>query len=166
MSTLERYAVELIALLVLAGGGVLWWKLHNAGERRAGAQACIQATTETKATAVKADTADADAQAAQLQAIVRGYDAKIAALSANNVALAQRLRDNAVRAGAVPHPGSPAGSPAEQSGLPESESAVADRFWSIDLAATLDACDANQARVEGLEQTYNDWRQRMLAKPH
>jgi hypothetical protein len=161
MSNLERLGIEFIAVALLMGGALIWWNVHNAGERKAGAAACVAATTETKQTVVARDTSDETAQAGELKTAVATYDAKVKSLSADNDDLARRLRDaNAVRPSAVPSARCPAATAAADAGLPAGKSEADQRL--ADTVAVLNACDANQVKTEAIAKAYNDWRDRMI----
>jgi hypothetical protein len=152
----------------LAGVGLvvciyLAWIHHDHTEQHVGAEACIQATTETKDVAGADNAGIEAAHAAQLQTVVETYDAKVITLSAGNAALSERL-SNALRQSAVPDPGPAACQGSANAGLPESESAAQIRLGRLraDLKFVLDACDADHERVEGLNAAYEDWRKRMI----
>jgi hypothetical protein len=162
VTALERIGLETFAAIALFSSALLWWHLHNLNEQHQGAQACIQQTTETKAAAIRIDATDAIEQGRQLAQVVTTYDAKLQVESVGNALLAQRMRDaNPVRHSTVPGASCPAAQAPADRGIPDSESAAIGRLAN-EYAKLLDACDANQARVEGLAAAYNDWRDRML----
>jgi hypothetical protein len=164
MTSLQRFAAEIIGALVLSGAFFGWWKLHNHEEQQQGAQACIQQTTVIKSVAVEHNAADESAQADQLKKVVEVYDAKLALLSSGNDDLVRRLRQSALRSSAVSGPSSAASRPSADRGLPASEGAAQPRPdpISADTRALIDACDADYSKMIGLAGAYNDWRARML----
>lgn len=170
MTVLERIALEVAGGIAAIGAILLWWHLHNAAEQHQGAEACIQATTETKQAAV-ADAHQVEAaQAVDVQTVIRGYDAKVASLSSSNADLAQRLSARgAVRAcgvsGAGPDPGA---APADR-GLAggQSQAAQGSAAAAVDVDADykqlLAAGDACEVKLEGLTDIYQRMRDRAIA---
>jgi hypothetical protein len=164
MTSLERFAAEIVGALVLTGAFFGWWKLHNHEEQNLGAQNCIQQTTVTKSVAVERNLADASAQADQLKAVAASYDARLADLSRGNDDLVRRLRLASVRRGPMCDTGPAAAKAAADAGLSNGEGETRSRPDPIadDTRAVLDACDADYSKMIGLADAYNDWRDRMI----
>jgi hypothetical protein len=165
MTTLERIAAELAGAAALILAAFIWWHVHNAGEQKLGAQACIQATTITKQAAASDAAADQTAQAAEISEVLISHDAKLLTLDAGNAGIARGLSNDALRPNGVPHPGSLTCQGAAEPGLPPGESEAQLRLERIqaDLTAVLNACDANQVRTEDLATIYNGVRDRAIA---
>jgi hypothetical protein len=159
----NRTLAEAMGVVALIGCIYLAWIHHDHTEQHVGAEACIQATTETKEVAVADNTGIEAAHAAQLTKVVAVYEEKLARDSADNADLAQRL-SSALHQNPAPHPGAAACETAALPGLPESESAAQIRLGRLraDLKFVLDACDADHERVDGLNAAYEDWRQKMI----
>jgi hypothetical protein len=155
LSTLEKIAAGVIAALLLAIAIIIWWHLHNRTEQKIGATACIQSTTETKQAAVTNVATTEAEQHIDVNAIIRGYDAKVQSLSSANDALARRLSaSSAVCSSSVPNPGPAADPNAADRRVGKSES---------QLERILDAGDANQIKVEDCADLYNKVRDRAIA---
>lgn len=164
MTTLERIAAEIVAGLLLIGGVLLWWNLHNRHEQLVGAQACIQTTTVDKQTAAAGVAKTEAAQAVDIDTVVKAYDAKLADLSARNDDLAGRLlASGAIRPSGVSHPGPAAAAAATDDGLRASQAEARERLVRSDLDAVLAACDANEVKTEDLAEVYNRIRARATA---
>jgi hypothetical protein len=158
VSLLAKLGIVLVALLAIGG----WFAWHDSSERRQGAAACIQGTTETKQE-VKADNAaDSGAQTLQLALVVKTYDDKVADLARANADLARRLRDP-VRQIPTAGPGPVAPGALCPVDVPDRQSRA--RAAAIDAATekVFDDCDADYAGRVAVIQTYNDWRDRMIA---
>jgi hypothetical protein len=164
MTSLQRAGAELLGILALIGGFILYWNLHNHAEQKIGATACIISTTEVKADVVRDDSAIQAAHAAQLSLVVQTYDKNLTDSHADSALLAQRLRDYEVRqsASAGARCSAPGGSP--HGGLPAIQSPADGGPGRIadDTAAVLNACDADHAKLILVTAAYNDWRQRMI----
>jgi hypothetical protein len=159
MTLLTKLGLVLVALLAIGG----WFAWHDSSERKQGAQACIQSTTETK-TEVKADNAaDAQAQTLQLALVVKTYDDKVNDLARSNADLARRLHDNSVRQIPAAHPGPVAGGTLCTVDVPDGQASA--RAAAIDAATkkVFDDCDADYAGRVAVIQAYNDNRNRMIA---
>ncbi len=155
-----RLGYEIAGGLLLCVAFVSWWALHNHAEQQLGAQACIQATTETKATAVAADSSIEAAHAAQISKVVAVYEQKLNDSRGANADLAKRLHDYALRTGAVPRSAgvacSASGSGAEPRGDRGAES-PADPF-GVDAAtaALIDACTADAEELTALQAAWGE----------
>lgn len=164
MTSLQRIGAEALGAMLLCGAFFGWWTYHDHAEQKLGAQACLQATTVTKSVAKQEVVTDEAAQAADINTVVKGYDAKVLALSTSNDDLAGRL-SAAVRQNRVSDPETPACPVAPDRGLSESESTARERLGRVraDLKSVLDACDANQVKTEDLAQIYDGERERAIA---
>jgi hypothetical protein len=163
VSTLERIVIEIAGGLAAIAAVLLWWHLHNLGEQKAGALACITATTETKTEVIVANTADAGAQAVDLNLVVKTYDDQVSALARTNADLARRLHDNPVRQIPAADTGSaPAGAlcPVE---LPDGQASARAAAINAATQKIFDDCDADYAGRLAVIETYNQWRDRMIA---
>jgi hypothetical protein len=165
VTSLERLGAEIAGAMVLCGLFIGWWQLHDHSEQKIGAQQCITATTEVKATAQAADTGIEAAQAAQLNEALKSYAKQKQLDDSANRALSVRVRDYALRAGAVCNTRPAAGPSGADRGLPTSQSAPVPGSHSIaaDTQAVLDACDADHDKLTLVTKAYNDWRDRMIA---
>ena len=101
MTSLQRLGLELAGAVLMVAAFIGWWQMHNHAEQKIGATQCIISTTEVKATALATDTGIEAAQAAQLNEVVKTYATQLADSAATNSALADRVRDYALRSGAV-----------------------------------------------------------------
>lgn len=166
MATLEKWAIEIGVAIALVGILVGWFLWHNASERREGAQVCIQSTTEVKQAAVAHVAVDEKANHDQIKTEVDSYGKKLTDLQSANDDLSRRL-SNALRASAVRNTGSAAGNCPTDAGLPSSKSEAEQGSSAATIAAdvksVLDACDANQLKVESANNIYNGVRDRALA---
>jgi hypothetical protein len=96
-----EWKIGILAALLIGGG--IWWNFHNRKEENIGAQACIQATTETKKEAIADNVITIDQHNQAISAVVKSYESRIKDLADSNGDLAQRLHDaNAIRKPAVP----------------------------------------------------------------
>jgi hypothetical protein len=165
MTSLQRLGLELAGAVLMVAAFIGWWQMHNHAEQKIGATQCIISTTEVKATALATDTGIEAAQAAQLNEVVKTYATQLADSAATNSALADRVRDYALRSGAVCHSGPAAAGGSTHGGLPASQTADAARpsRLAADTDALLNACDADHDKVILLTNAYNDWRDRMIA---
>lgn len=164
MTTLERIGAEILGGIFLIAGVLLWWNLHNRTEQRLGAAQCIQTTTVDKTQAAAAVVTTEAAQAVDINAVVKAYDAKVADLSARNDDLAGRLlASGAVRASRVPDPGSAAGAKPAEPRLSDGQAEARERLVRADLAAVLAACDADEVKTHDLASIYDGVRTRALA---
>jgi hypothetical protein len=167
MTTLERIGLEILGGLAAIAAVILWWNLHNRAEQKIGATACIQTTTIDKTTAAAGAVKDEAAGAADINAVIRGYDAKVTSLSAANDDLARRLSDSgAICPGPVRDSRSAAGAKPADAGLPGGKGEAAAGSAELiraDLAAVLTACDANQVKTEDEAALYNGVRDRAIA---
>jgi hypothetical protein len=162
--SLYRIGAEILGAALAICAILLWWHIHNLDEQKAGAQACIQGTTETKTAAVANVAADALDQGDKLAKQASDYETTLSSLRTDNADLAHRLRNaNSVRSGPVSGPGCPALAAEPHAGLPAGESEAQSRSAG-DTEELLNACDANQLKTEALAKAYNDWRLRMIAE--
>lgn len=164
LSTLERIGLEAAAGALLLGAVLTWWHVHNLNEQKAGAQACITATTETKADVVATNKGDAAAQAVDLQLVVKTYDDKLKALAGDNADLARRLHDGSLRQSAAASPGPAAAGALCPLFVPAGQDDA--RAAAIEAATQkiFDDCDADYAGRVAVIETYNHWRARMIAE--
>jgi hypothetical protein len=166
MTTIQRIGAEILGGVLLIAGVLLWWNLHNRAEQKQGAQACIQATTIDKTEAVAQVVSTQAAEAVDINAVVKGYDAKVADLSARNDDLAGRLSaSGAIRASRVSHSGSAAAGECTKSGVDSGQSETLAGLARVraDLDELLAAGDANQVKTEDLATLYDGVRTRALA---
>lgn len=168
MTTLERIGLEIAGGILAIAAVLLWWNLHNRTEQKLGAAACIQTTTidhtEAKADATKTEAA----QAVDINAVVNGYETKVASLSRSNDDLARRLSTSgAVCPSRVPDPRPAAGANAADAGLAGGQSEARQgppaEQLRTDLSAVLAAGDANQVKTEDCARLYNGVRDRAIA---
>lgn len=163
MTSLQRIGLEILGVILLCGGFVTWWSVHNHQEQKIGAQACIQATTETKQTAVDSNAEDAKAQAIVLQQKVATYEQQMGDLQRGNADLVQRLHDSTVRAGAVRHSGSAAAGDLCPIELPAGQSGPVDAIAAAETRVFND-CDQDHAVAVAVIGAYNDVRSRAIEK--
>jgi hypothetical protein len=159
MSSVERLGAELAGALLLCGGFVLWWHLHNHAEQQLGAAVCIQSTTEVRADAVRDDTEVEAAHAAQLSQVVAVYDQKLEDSAHANDGLAVRLHHDALRQSAVSCASAVAGrasGPAALAGGDPGTRSPADPY-GIDAAtqAVIAACSADAAELAAIQAAWN-----------
>jgi hypothetical protein len=164
MTSLERYAIEFAGVLILCGAFIGWWTMHNHGEQRIGAQACIQSTTEVKADAVHDNSDIEAAHAAQLSKVVAVYEQKLNDSAGLNAGLAQRLHDDAVRESTVRRVASAAArilATTRKPGEAQGAAATDDPFGII--GATQDYIDACSADARSLSALQAAWRSQVGA---
>jgi hypothetical protein len=162
MSTLYRIGAEILGCVLLIAAVLIWWHVHNLNEQKAGAQACIQGTTETKTAAVANVAADEIDQHGKLTKQASDYEIDLNTLRSDNADLALRLRHaNSVRSSPVSGPGCAAGGAHPDPGLSAGQGETESRS-AADTEALFNACDANQLKTEALAKAYNDWRARMI----
>ncbi len=167
MTSLQRLGLEAFAGVVLLGGFVGWWQLHDHAERKIGAAQCIQSTAEVASAAVRDDTSIEAAHAAQLSKVVAVYETKLADSAGANADLARRLHDDALRQSALPGPrGAPraaAGAGAIPGGAGGAQT-QADPF-GIDSAtqALIEACASDANELTALQEA---WASQLRATPY
>jgi hypothetical protein len=159
---LEKILVCVVGALILAITIVVWWHLHNAGERKLGAQACIAATTETKVEVVARNQADESGQADDLKATVADQNEKLSKLSADNADLIGRLHRDTLHGSPVPNTGG-AACPDLNAGALRAGQGDLKQIEPAEVAV-LNDCDAEHERANAAVSAYNDWRQRMIER--
>lgn len=158
MTSLQRLGAEIAGGVILCVAFISWWALHNHSEQKIGAAACIQATTETKATAVVADSTIEAAHAAQISKVVAVYEQKLSDSAHANDGLALRLRNYALRTSPVPAVRDVACRAVAAGTLPGGDRGVepaADPF-GVDAAtqAVIEACAADSAALTALQAAW------------
>lgn len=151
-----RLYAELAGAAALAITVTALYVGHNHKEQAIGAQKCIAATTETKQEATSHVQATEDQHAQLLAGVVSSYEQKLAALSADNDGMAQRLRDaDKIRTSTVPAVAAASG----QVCTAAVDAAIGQ--LETDHAASFAACLANQDEITAIRDAWND-----LAKGH
>jgi len=103
MTTLEKYLIGAVVLLISSGAAAGWWALHNHKEQAIGAQACIQNTTVTKETAVADNVkTEADYQTNQAKPAEAQHVQDIAAIDLRVIHTPVLVHDGAICASPVP----------------------------------------------------------------
>lgn len=159
---LEVILASVLGLVLACFGVGIWYHFHNADERKEGAAACVQATTQTKSEVAAENVADTTGQAADLKATVAQQNEKLSQLSRDNADLVGRLRaGNSVRQSGLPNPGCPAGNDLNAGALRAGQSGAEQAIASAEVRVFND-CDAEHARADSAVEAYNGWRQRMI----
>ena len=161
---LEEILAGLVALLLICIGIGTWWHFHNADERKEGAAACVQATTQTKTEVIAENTADTTGQAADLKATVAQQNENLQKLSADNADLVKRLHDNALRPSTVPNSGRAAANNCDAGAVRSGQGDTGETVIAAAEVSVLNDCDAEHARADSAVKAYNDWRQRMIER--
>lgn len=164
LSTVERIGLAAAAGALLLGSLLTWWHVHNLNEQHAGAQACLQASTETKTDVIADNAAGAGAQAVDLQLVVKTYDDKVKSLAADNADLARRLHNGQVRQSAAANPGSAAAGAGCAIFLPAAQSDARAAAIEVATKKIFDDCDADYAGRLAVIDAYNKNRERTIAE--
>lgn len=148
-----RLAAEIGGAVILIAAIIWLWLHHDSKEEKIGAAQCEQSYTQAAVPALEQRNDQHNADVADIHAVVKGYEDKIAALNSDRNALAQRVHDNEaarLRASAVPGVGQPPGfvcSPADD-GRPTER----DRREAQDL----EACAANTIELIAIRTAWAD----------
>ena len=157
MTTLEKSLIGLVVFLVTSGALAAWWAYHNHAEQKIGAQACIQATTVTKATAA-ADVNQnlADYQTNQAKPAEAQHEQDIAAIDLRVIHTPVLVHDGAICASPVPGASQGAGA----NGAPPSPGGTVGGAGGVDIRPALEAFKAKLEKIVADDRQIDaDWPQ-------